>query len=314
MFSALALSQGAPVMTMQKPSPQIWGLLILLGLIWGSSFSVVTVSLTGFAPLTLAAIRIALAAIVLLALAFGLGFGLPTFASPTGRRIWLHALGVALLMNVIPFALLSWGQLYVASGFAGITMAVVPLFVLPLAHFLVPGESMNRKKIAGFLMGFVGVVVLIGPKAFASSGAEVESLARLALLGATFGYASGNIITRLAPPSPQMSFAAATMLLATIVIVPLAYLVDGAPQAPPLKAIAGVIYLGLVPTAAATFILVKIITSAGSSFLVLVNYQVPIWAAVMGVVFLSESIPPQFLIALGLILTGLAFSQIKRPS
>jgi drug/metabolite transporter (DMT)-like permease len=301
-------------MTLQKPSPLIWGLLILLGLIWGSSFSVVTITLTGFAPLTLAAIRIVLAAIVLLVLAFGFGFGLPTFATPTGRRIWLHALGVGLLMNVIPFALLSWGQLYVASGFAGITMAVVPLFVLPMAHFLVPGEVMSRKKVAGFLMGFIGVVILIGPKAFTSSGAEVESLARLACLGATLGYASGNIITRLAPSCPQLSFAAATMLLAALVIAPLAYLVDGAPQAPPLPAIAGVIYLGLVPTAAATFILVKIITSAGSSFLVLVNYQVPIWAAVMGVVFLSESVPPQFILALVLILSGLALSQIRRPS
>ncbi|NOX73854.1 MAG: DMT family transporter [Alphaproteobacteria bacterium] len=301
-------------MTMQKPGPQIWGLLILLGLIWGSSFSVVTITLTGFAPLTLAAIRIALAALVLLALAFGFGFGLPTFATPTGRRIWLHALGVAVLMNVIPFALLSWGQLYVASGFAGITMAVVPLLVLPMAHFLVPGEFMSRAKIIGFVLGFAGVVILIGPKAFLSSGAEVESLARLACLGATFGYASGNIITRLAPPSPQLSFAAATMLLAALIIVPLAYIVDGPPQSPPLKAIIGVIYLGLAPTAAATFILVKIITSAGSSFLVLVNYQVPIWAAIMGVVFLSESMPPQFILALALILSGLALSQIRRLS
>jgi len=297
-----------------KPGLVNWMLLIILGIVWGSSFSVVTLSLTGFQPLTIVAGRLALAAVILLTLAIGLGYGIPTLKTPTGRRIWLHALGVAILMNVLPFALLSWGQLYVASGFAGITMAVVPLFVLPLAHFLVPGEFMNKAKTLGFLLGFIGVVVLIGPGAFISSGSEVESLARLACLGATFGYASGNIITRLAPSSPQLSFAAATMILATVISVPLAYVFEGIPQSPPLNAVIGLIYLGLVPTALATFILVKIITSAGPSFLVMVNFQVPVWAAIMGVVFLSEAIPPQFIIALGLILSGLAISQLKRHS
>jgi drug/metabolite transporter (DMT)-like permease len=296
----------------EKPSPVIWALLVLLGIVWGSSFSVVTITLTGFQPLTIVAGRIALAAIVLWGLAIGFGHGIPTMKTPTGRRIWLHALGVAIFMNVLPFALLSWGQLYVASGFAGITMAVVPLFVLPLAHFLVPGELMTKSKTIGFILGFLGVVILIGPKAFLSSGSDIESLARLACLAATLGYASGNIITRLAPPSPLLSFAAATMILATIISIPLAYGFEGLPQSPPAAAVIGIIYLGLVPTALATFILVKIITSAGSSFLVLVNFQVPVWAALMGIVFLSESMPPQFIVALFLILSGLALSQLRR--
>ncbi|MFT4715910.1 MAG: drug/metabolite transporter (DMT)-like permease [Paracoccaceae bacterium] len=298
--------------SIERPSLLIWALLVLLGIVWGSSFSVVSITLQSFQPITIAAGRITLAALVLWALATGLGYGLPTLKTSTGRRIWLHALGVAVLMNVLPFTLLSWGQLYVASGFAGITMAVVPLLVLPLAHFLVPGEFMNKSKAVGFLLGFLGVVILIGPKAFLSSGSDVEALARIACLGATFGYATGNIITRLAPPSPQLSFAAASLILAAAISLPLAYGFEGLPQNPSIQGILGLAYLGLVPTALATFILVKIITTAGPSFMVLVNFQVPVWAALMGIVFLTETMPPQLIIALVLILAGLGFSQIRR--
>jgi len=291
--------------------PVTWGLLILLGIIWGASFPAVSVALTGYGPFSVAAYRIVLAALILLVVSYTFGAGLPTFRTPTGRRIWLHCLGMAVFTNVVPFTLLSWGQLYVTSGFAGITMATVPLMVLPLAHFLIPGEALTPKKIFGFVVGFTGVVVLIGPAAFSSSGTEVETLARLACLGATACYAIGSMITRLAPPTPQLTFSATALLLGSLIILPLALLIEGVPTAAPTQAIAGVIYLGLIPTALATVILVRIINTAGPSFLSLVNYQVPVWAALMGVIFLSERLPTQFLGALALILLGLAISQAR---
>ncbi|MCA8869841.1 MAG: DMT family transporter [Rhodobacteraceae bacterium] len=299
-------------MSTSQPGPVIWGLLVLLGLLWGASFPAVSVALGGFGPFTIVALRVSLAAVTLLILAFGLGYGLPGVRSPTERRIWLHAAGVAIFFNAMPFTLLSWGQKYVTSGYAGITMAVVPLFVLPLAHFMVPGDTMSRRKVIGFVLGFAGVVVLIGPDAFTSSGAEVENLARLACLLATAGYAIANIITRLAPPCPQLSFSAAALSIASLIMLPLALLIEGLPEAPGTAPVLAVIYLGLGPTALATLILVRIITTVGSTFLVLVNYQVPIWAALMGVFFLSENLPPQFIAALGLILLGLAVSQPRR--
>ena len=120
-------------MTTASPSPLAWALLCLLGLIWGASFLGVEMALTGFGPLTVAALRITTAAIILIAVAMIRGDGLPPTDSPRGRRIWLHCLGMAVFSNALPFSLLSWGQEHVTSGYAGITMAVVPLLVLPLA-------------------------------------------------------------------------------------------------------------------------------------------------------------------------------------
>lgn len=293
--------------------PMIWGLLLVLGVIWGASFPAVSVALRGFGPVTTAASRILIAAILLISIAILTRKGFPTLKTKTGRRIWLHCLGLAVFTNALPFTLLSWGQLYVTSGFAGISMAIVPLAVLPMAHLLVPGEHMTPRKLLGFLVGFLGVAVLIGPRAFLTSGAEAENLARLACFAATICYATGSIVTRLAPPVSQLSFSATALLLASLIMVPVAFIVEGIPQNPPLEAVAAIAYLGLLPTALATVLLVTIINRAGPSFLSLVNYQVPIWAALMGVFFLAESLPTQFIGALALILAGLAISQSGRP-
>jgi len=124
--------------TRPAPPPLAWLLLFLLGLTWGGSFLGVAKALTGFGPLTIAAARIAIAAAILTFIVLATGKGLPSRATAIGRRIWLHCLGMGIFSNALPFALLAWGQERVSSGFAGITMAVVPLLVLPLAHVFVP--------------------------------------------------------------------------------------------------------------------------------------------------------------------------------
>ncbi len=299
---------------MPRPTPLSWFFLCLLAVIWGGSFLAVELALPGFAPLTIAAIRIAMAAVILTAVSFALGHGLPGAGGATGRRIWAHVLGMALLSNAVPFSLLSWGQKYVTSGYAGITMALVPLMVLPLAHVFVPGERMSLRRGIGFLVGFVGVVLLIGPGSIlGSSNTEAEQLARLACLGAAGCYACGSIITRLCPPVPLPAFSAAALILATLCLTPVALAVEGWPEAASAQAWGAVIYLGLLPTAFATLLLVHVIRTAGPSFMSLVNYQVPVWAVVFGMVFLGESLPVQFLAALGLILAGLAISQTRGP-
>jgi len=124
-------------------------------------------------------------------------------------------------------------------------------------------------------------------------------------------YAIGSIITRLCPPTSAMGFAAAGLILAATIIVPIALMVEGVPSTAPVPAMLGVTFLGLFTTAFATIILVTIINSAGPSFLSLVNYQVPIWAVVFGVGLLGETLPSQFLYALGLIISGVAISQTQ---
>lgn len=292
-------------------SPLDWGLLCLLGLIWGGSFFGVEMALTGLAPLSVAAGRITLAALLLVSCACLFGDGLPRFDTPVNRRIWLHCLGMGIFTNALPFSLLSWGQQLVTSGFAGISMAVVPLFVLPLAHFLVPDEFMSRARTIGFVTGFAGVVLLIGgERIFAGMTPSGHMLlAQIACVAASICYACGSIITRLCPPISTLSFAATGLLLASVMLLPIAVLVDGVPSDITIKAGMGLIYLALFPTGAATILLTIVIKRAGPSFLSLVNYQVPVWAVIIGVVALSETLPGHFVTALAVILLGLAISQ-----
>ncbi len=298
---------------MQNRGVLVWTLLILLGMIWGGSFLAVELALPGFGPVTIAAIRIALGAILVTVISFAIGHGLPDWRVATGRRTYGFALGMAMFSNAIPFSLLSWGQQHVTSGYAGITMAVVPLLVLPLAHFFVPGERLSIMKTVGFIIGFIGVVILIGPRSILESGgSDVEDLARMACIGASFCYAFGSLFTRLSPQGPLLAFSSAALIFATLFMIPFALITEGVPNAAGILPWLAVMYLGVFPTAIATAMLVFVVKTAGPSFLSLVNYMVPVWAVIFGLVFLSEELPSQFIGALGLILLGLAVSQIRR--
>lgn len=295
-------------MTQPGATPLVWGLLLGLGVIWGSSFLVVELALTGFTPLQIAAFRIAIAACLLTMVALASGRTVPP--PRTNPRIWAHIAGFAIFSNAMPFALLSWGQTHVASGFAGVTMSVVPLLILPLAHVFVPSERLTPFRLIGFAAGFAGALILVGPGAFVRAGGSHEDLARLACVLAASCYATGSIITRTTPPGTSMiGFSAAALVLGTVFILPLALFVDGWPDFGKPVATLALFQLGLIPTALATLFMVRIIRSAGPSFFALVNYQVPVWSVILGAYFLAETLPPSLFWALALILIGLAISQ-----
>ncbi|SCZ68768.1 Permease of the drug/metabolite transporter (DMT) superfamily [Epibacterium ulvae] len=289
-----------------------WIKLLMLGCIWGASFMGVAVALEGYTPLTIAALRISLAAICLTTLVCITGPGLPAFNTAEGRIVWLCALLMGVFSNAVPFSLLSWGMTQVASGFAGVTMAVVPLFVLPLAHILIPGDRMSLRSTIGFCCGFVGVVVLIGLDAFASTGADLETLARLACVAAALCYAIGAIVTRLCPNTNMLSLSAAALLCGAVLILPIALVKEGIPSSAPVRSTFAVIALGLIPTALAQVMLVQVIRSAGPAFLSLVNYQVPVWSVIFGFALLAETLPRQLFVALALILGGLLITSAQR--
>ena len=157
-------------MTAPQITAKSWLMIATLGLTWGATFLVIEVALRGITPFWLAAGRIGFAA-ALMVVVWHLR-GKPVFTSEA--RDWPGLVGVAALSSALPFSLLSWGQQYVTSGFAGVSMAAVALIVLPMAHVLVPGERMTLRKLAGFVIGFSGVVVQIGGQAFESSGSAME--------------------------------------------------------------------------------------------------------------------------------------------
>lgn len=295
-------------------TPRDWALLIALGVIWGASFMATKLATEALPPMSVAAGRLTLATLTLGAILHLKGGRLPGWSGREDRLFWLAALGVAFLSNAMPFTALAWAQTHVESALAGVFMTTVPLFVLPLGYLFVPGELLSWRRVAGFVLGFSGVLVLLGPTALSGigSGPPTALLAQGACLLAAFGYASGGIVAKRAPQRGLLPFALAGMSLATILTVPLALWHDGAVLAwPDPVAGAALVYLGLLPTALATLMLLAVIRSAGPGFLSLVNYQVPVWAVVFGTLLLGEAASPRLGVALALILAGLAVAQVR---
>ncbi|WP_170370984.1 DMT family transporter [Ruegeria arenilitoris] len=287
------------------PQPNIrdWSGVIALGLIWGGTFMVVAMALDGYGPITVATARTTLGAVMLLALMGLTGRRIPSL---TPSLAWSVIL-IGILSTALPFVLLSWGQQYVPSAFAGLSMAAIPLMVLPLAHFF-SDEPLNARRFVGVSLGFTGALVLIGP-GLAQLGSGAEPLAQLACIGAAFCYSVASILTRRCPPIDPVVLAALTLVVGAVILLPIMLTTEGVPAPQGLRPTLALILLGLVPTAFATLLRVSIIRSAGSVFMTLVNYQVPVWSMIFGAWILSEALPLRFYIALVLILTGLAISQ-----
>ena len=291
---------------MTSPGVINWLRIAFIAMIWGSAFMVVRIALRDFEPLTLAAGRITIGAIALYGLMRWRGIALP---SVKAIALWRVVLLVGLLSSAIPFALLSWGQQHVPSAFAGMTMAALPIFVLPLAHFFVPGERIFLRKLIGFGVGFVGAVLLIGTSGLGLAEGPLETLARFACVAAAFCYACGSIATRQCPPINELALSTGSLILASVVLLPIALLVEGPPSPPNISGLLAIGYLGLIPTALAFIIKVAVIRSAGPSFMTLTNYQVPVWSVLAGSVFLGETLPATLFVALALILLGVAIIQ-----
>ncbi|WP_299703676.1 DMT family transporter [uncultured Tateyamaria sp.] len=292
-------------------SPRItaasWTMVAILGFTWGGTFLVTEIALTGITPFWLAAGRICFAAILMVAIWTALGARL--FKSPVPPGTWLSLGAIGGFSSAIPFMLLAWGQQYVTSGFAGVSMASVALIVLPLAHLLVPGERMTLRRSLGFVIGFVGVCILIGGQAFEASGAQLETAGRIACIGAASCYGISSILMRRLPPVDPIGLSTVLLLIAALIVLPAAWVVEGPPPLPNTQTVVVIAFLGLIPTAAANMLRVLVIRSAGPVFMSITNYQVPVWSVVMGAVLLNEPLPPSLLWAMLLILAGVGLSQ-----
>lgn len=285
------------------PTPGNWLTILALGVIWGGTFMVVALALRGYGPITVAAARTGLGALALCVTMMVL-----RRRFPRDRRVWQAAVPIGLLSSALPFLLLSWGQQYVPSAFAGLSMAALPLFVLPLAHVF-SDERLSLRKFLGVILGFVGALVLMGPGLAGLGRGAVDALAQAACLGAAVCYAIASILTRRCPPVDAVVLTAMTLIVGTVALVPAMLWFEGVPSWHPGVAGWSLLMLGLVPTGLAALLRVQVIRSAGSVFMTLVNYQVPLWSMLFGALILSEALPLRFFAALALILTGLAVSQ-----
>ena len=291
---------------MQSPAgkamtPIEWGLLIVLSILWGGSFFFVEVALDGLPPFTLVLGRVALAALALHAVVLAGGQRMPS-----APGIWLAFLVMGGLNNLLPFSLIVWGQTQITSGLAAILNATTPLWTVVLAHLLTRDERLTPGRLAGVLLGLVGVVVLIGPAALAGLG--VHLLAQLAVLAAAASYACAGLYGRRFRGTSPLVTAAGQLTATTVMMLPLALVVDRPwvlpmPSPAALGALTG---LALLSTAVAYVLYFRILARAGATNVLLVTFLVPVSALLLGTAILGEPFRAQHALGMGLIGLGLA--------
>lgn len=296
---------------MQSRGFKDWALLLALVFMWGSSFMFNKVAVATVPPATVVAGRLVIGAIILVAVVYATGRRLPAFG-----RVWIAFAALAIVGNVVPFYLITWGQKVVDSALAGILMAGMPLVTLVLAHLLVDGERMTRNRVSGFTLGFIGIVVLMGPAALAGlGGSPLQVISQLAVLAGAFCYAANSVMARLLVKTDFLVVAASTILIAAVIMVPVWLALDAPWRLSPGPASsAAIVWLGIGPTAIATICYFTLISSAGPTFMSLVNYLSPAVAVFLGVTLMNEHPGAEAYSGLALILAGIALSQWRRRS
>ena len=167
---------------------KVWGMLILLSILWGGSFFFVGIAVSELAPLTIVTLRVAIAASVLWMIILLLGLEIPKQI-----KVWPMFMAMGLLNNIVPFLLIVWGQTQIASGLASILNAATPIFTVIVAGCLLPDERPTKLKLLGVVIGFLGVVIMIGIPSLNGAG---NLMAQLAIVVATICYACAGVYGR----------------------------------------------------------------------------------------------------------------------
>jgi drug/metabolite transporter (DMT)-like permease len=281
-------------------------LLILLASIWSSSFTAIKIGVETLPPITLSAARIVLGALVLYGYARFKGMRMPT-----DRKTWWLAFWMGFLGNGLPFALIGWGEQTIDSGLAAILMAVMPLATLLLLHFFSTDEKLTPMKLFGMLVGFFGVIVLVGPEALKGLGGDV--LRQIAVASAALSYACATTVAKNMPRLHPVVSGTAVLIMAGLQMTLLSLLIDQPWLLMPSQSSnLAMVYLGLFPTALAILIYFNLMQERGATFVALNNYMIPGLGVLWGALFLSEHVSLQEIFALVLILAGIAIASIKK--
>ncbi|QJF51334.1 DMT family transporter [Roseobacter ponti] len=294
-------------------SARAWVAMLALGTIWGASFVSIRIALDEIGPLTTVAHRTFWAMLVLWGVVLVMRIPLPR-----DLRTWGAFFVMGLLNNMIPFALMAWGQLHVTSGLTSIFNAATAIFGVLAAAVFFADERLTARKITGVLLGFAGVTTAIGLNNLTEF--DIRSLAQLAILAGTVSYALAGVWARtyLSGLRPQM--AAAGMLTgSSLISVPLASIVEGplslALQPDTLLAIG---YYSVIATALAYLLYYHVLSLAGSGNLMLVTLIIPPVAITLGGLLRAEQLSPNAwagfaLLALGMVvLDGRLLRRIRR--
>jgi drug/metabolite transporter (DMT)-like permease len=288
------------------PRADDYALLVLLGFVFGSTYLFVSLGLQTIPPVTLAAARALLGALALLALTLMFGHEIPRDA-----RSWRAFALIGFFGGALPFTMMSFAQQRIESSLAAIIITSMPLFTLALAH-LFTDDRASRRKFAGVLIGFCGILLLLGPAALRGQGSSV--LGQLLYVGVAISYAvMGVIIRRLgAGAGTALSRTACSNGIAALMLVPVAFLLEQ-PLAisPSLHSWIGVLGLGLISSTLGQFLVFRLNATAGPNFTSANNYMGPPVGILWGVLLLGEEITWLRLAAMLVIFAGIAFATTR---
>lgn len=286
-----------------------WTMLLVLAILWGGSFFFFKVLVAELPPFTVVLGRVGIAALILNA-----WLALNRDWMPASPRLWGAFIVMGMLNNVVPFALIVWGETRISSGLASILNATTPLFTVLVAHLLTRNERLTPSKASGVAVGFAGVAVLIGPDALAGLG-KADLMGEGACLLGALAYAFAGVYGRRFREIPPIKVATGQVTASTLVLLPLVALVDRPWSLPPPSAAAwgAMIGIAVLCTVLAYILYFRILAAAGATNLLLVTFLIPVSAILLGWLLLGEALQPRHFAGMALIGCGLAFIDGRLP-
>lgn len=277
-------------------------LLLTLAALWGASYLFIKVGVEGgFGPAMLMALRTLIAAVALLGY-LAATMGLRPAATEL-RDAWREGIVLGALNAAIPFWLVAWGETHVDSGVAAIAQATVPICSLLIGLPFLPHERIGALRIAGVVLGLVGVAVLTG----ASPDVDAWTVAgTLAVVLASVCYASAGIYGQLKVRGRSGPVLATASMVGGLAILLPPALLEVPTETPTAGAVWSLLALALLGTALAQLLLFRILRLYGARRLSLVTYLMPGFAIAYGALLLDEPVTAAALVGLALILAGVA--------
>ena len=273
-------------------------LLILLAVIWGSSFFNIKIATYSYDPITLALVRVIFASIPLLILCKLSGIKIEAFSKHWN---WYALIG---LCNIaIPFVLIAIGTSKINSYLAAILMSTTPLSGSILAHFFTKDEKLSYLKSLGVLIGFSGIILLFFDKVIINSENFIYAL--ITILGSTF-YCIGGLLTLKLKNKKNENVTTSTTLWSVIFLFPFSLILETPwNSSPTLASTLSLVYLGVIATGLAWLIRFRILTVNGLVFQTQVAYLIPIFGIIFGYFLMDEIITWKVIVSLVVILIGI---------
>lgn len=277
---------------------------LLLALTWGASFLFVAVALDGLSPAQVVLGRLVTGAVALALICVIGRHRLPPFG-----RVWAHLLVVSLLLCVVPFLLFAWAQQDISSGLASIYNATTPLMTMLISLIALREERPTRNRTVGIAIGFLGVLVVLGPWSGVGSG---TALAQLACLGATASYGAAFVyLRRFVSPRGLAAIPVATVQvgLGALVMLALTPVIAVAPMSLSLPVVLAVLALGALGTGLAYVWNTNIVGAWGATNASTVTYLTPVVGVALGMIVLAEQISWNEPVGAVIVIFGIAVTQ-----